>query len=43
MIFMRFHGPQALMDTSDILVPDVVGEPQGGDDSGEQAFWEGKI
>lgn len=31
------------INTDDILVPDGVADPQGGDDSGEQAFWEGKL
>lgn len=35
--------PDTRINTGDILVPDVVAEPQGGDDSGEQAFWEGKL
>jgi putative DNA primase/helicase len=35
--------PDTRINTSDILVPDIVAEPQGGDDSGEQAFWEGKL
>ena len=35
--------PDTRINTGDILVPDIVAEPQGGDDSGEQAFWEGKL
>jgi putative DNA primase/helicase len=37
------NWPDTRINTGDILVPDIVAEPQGGDDSGEQAFWEGKL
>jgi hypothetical protein len=36
-------GPQTPINTSDILVPDIVAEPQDSIDSGEQVFWEGKL
>jgi hypothetical protein len=35
--------PDTRINTGDILVPDIVAEPRGGADSGEQAFWEGKL
>jgi putative DNA primase/helicase len=35
--------PDTRINTGDILVPNVVAEPQGGEDPGEQAFWEGKL
>jgi putative DNA primase/helicase len=37
------NWPDSSINTGDILVPDIVAQPRGGDDSGEQAFLEGKL